>query len=151
MPADAPGWYPAAHHGPTLGRVDFVKAGHVHRDEFVVRAQERQCRVGITQLQVPLPDSFIAVTVAQRSIRDDRFAGRFIHEQRLPFVVLGSLPKVGGVQEAVGDVSACFGTVALAQYNEHREVGVFAGVVLEVWDLPVHVELFEHDVAHRHR
>ncbi len=55
------------------------------------------------------------------------------------------------MQEAVGDVSACFGTVALAQRDEHGEVGIFAGVVLEVRDLPVHVELFEHDVAHRHR
>ncbi|CAN5857635.1 hypothetical protein BH23ACT11_BH23ACT11_04810 [soil metagenome] len=150
MPADAPGRYPTAHHGTTLGRVDLVEAGHVHRDELVVRSQKRQRRLLFPELQVPLPDPLFAVTVAQRAVWDDRRAGCRVHEHRLPFIVLGSLTEVGGVQEAVGDVSAAIGAVALAQRDEHREVGVFAGVVLEVRDLPVHVELFEHNVTHRH-
>ena len=54
------------------------------------------------------------------------------------------------MQETIGDVSSAIGSIALSERDEHREVGVFAGVVLEVRDLPIHVELFEHDVAHRH-
>ena len=54
------------------------------------------------------------------------------------------------MQEAVGDVGSAFGSAALAQRHEHREVGVLAGVLLEVRDLAVNVELLEDYVAHRH-
>ena len=129
-----------------LGVAD-VEPRQLHLDQLVVGAHERERRLDLAELEVPLPHPLLAPAEADRPVGDCGPSGLLVEDDRLPLGVLAGLAEIGRTQEAVADP----GAVLLAQRDEERQVGVLARVALEVGHLPLDVELLQDHVAHRHR
>ena len=133
--------------GLALGEV-----GEAHRDDFhAVLALARQFgahvgAVGFLLQQIPFPYVFCTLGPAEadRAVGHHEGAGHFVPDDGLPLrvVALVHAAQVGGAQVAVADISVGNPSVFMgAQDHLHGQVGVFAGVFLEIGDLFVDVEL----------
>ena len=109
-------------------------------------AQRRLRTIAAPLFQIPL--ALLAPAEADRTERHDRVAVG-VQRDGLPCRIVRLAQPVGkvvGAHQAVGHVAA----VLAHQPHQHRQIGVFADVVLEIRHRSVEVEFAQNDVAHRH-
>ncbi len=94
-----------------------------------------------------IPFTFLAPAETDTAVRHDEGAGLAVEYHSLPFRVVGfahGAVEIGCAQETVRDISITL----FAQHHLHRQVGIFAGVFLEIRVLFVDEELFQRDMTH---
>ncbi len=121
---------------------------HLFRGAAVDQAKAQRCfrTVAAPLFQVPL--ALFAPAEADRTKGDDRVAVG-VQCDGLPGRIVRFVQRVGkvvGAHQAVRDIAA----VLAHQPHQHRQIGVFADVVLEVGHRSVEVEFAQNDVTHRH-
>ena len=133
---------------------DTAEIGEVDPNNLVMMPvkdlAQPQLRLGPLGALFQVPLSFLAPAEPDGPIGSNNLAAGLVIGHRLPVGVVGfaQLPvKILGPQHSARDKVS----VAVFQPHQHRHVGVFAGVVLEVFGLPVQMELAQDDVAHGHR
>ena len=124
-----------------------VEARQKDLDRFTVGGEQRQLRIDVAEIEVPVALTRRRPAVAQRTVGHRRLAGRRVHDHGLPLRRLDRLSEVVGGQEAVGRV----GAAVLAQRDQEGHVGVCLRVAREERHVAVDVELLEDDVAHGKR
>jgi len=142
-----------------LGRI----AGWMAGTERSRRVEQRESQLalaavaGVATLEIPLAAigaSLRAPAETDRAVRHDDVAVR-VEGDRLPLrvIVLSErLVEVAGAQVASRrEHRAAVGQLRLAQFDEHRQVGVAARVIVEVVGPTLDVEFAQDHVAHRHR
>ena len=113
----------------------FVDEAQLGRDLGVEHA--------VVELEIPAALLLGGPTVADGAVRHPRLAGEGVPHQELPLTVLA---VAVARQTTRAEVLA---RLPVAYLDEERQIGVLLGVLLEVVDLPVAVELGEQDVVHR--
>src|SRR5450756_2544702 len=124
-----------------------VEARQEHLDRLAAGRQERERRVDVAEIQVPVAFSRRRPAVAHRPVGHGRLPCRGVEDDRLPLRRLHLPPEVVGRQETV----RCVAAFVLAQRDQERHVRVRLGVACEERHLAVDVELLEDDVAHGER
>ena len=98
VPADAA----HRHSARKVGRctVCGVEAGQPHQHRLLRRVEQGEGRVDVSELEVPLTDSRLAVPVTERAVRHHRFAGAAVDEHGLERGVLDHLRDQGGPMQS---------------------------------------------------
>ncbi len=141
-PAEAQGRYAAPQHA-RLRRVE-ARQQDLHR--LAADVLQREGRVDLFEVEVPVALPRGRPAVAERSVGHGRGAGDGVEHDRLPLRRLHLFTQVVRREEAVRRIRA----LVLAQCHQERHVGVRSGVPREERHLAVDVELAEHHVAHGH-
>jgi hypothetical protein len=111
-------------------------------------AQPDLAALAVFLLEVPL--ALLAPAEAGRAERRDEIAAGLVDRDAFPVGIVGLAERaleVGGAQLPVGDQPS----VLLDQLHQQREVRIFAGIIGEIFRLPVDVEFAQHDMAERER
>ena len=132
-----------------------AEIGKVDRDDQVVLIvhDRRQAQLDIRTLAgffLEVPLALFAPAEAGRAQRHHRLARRIVDRDSLPFGIVffaQRVVEVAGAQQALRHVA-----IALPhQPHQHRHVGIFAAVILEIIGLPVEMEFAQDHMAHRQR
>ena len=147
--------------GQHLGRVAFheiargspAEIGEIDADNLIMIAIEDlaqpQLRLRTLGLFLKVPLAFLAPTEPDGAVGRHDLSGSLVIGNGFPVRVvrLAQMPrKILGAQHPARNVLP----VLFIQPHQHRHVGVFAGVILEILGLPVEVIFAQDDVAHCH-
>ena len=141
-----------AFHKVTGGNAAEIREINAHDFVVVTVKDLAQAQLGLGPLgalfQVPL--SFLTPAEPDRPVGCHDLAAGFVIGDSFPVGVVGFAQlsvEILCAQHATGDEV----TVAVLKPDEHRHVGVFAGIVFEVLGLPVQMEFAQDHMAHGHR
>ncbi len=133
---------------------DTAEIGEIDADDLIVIAlqdlAQAQLRLGPLGALFKVPLAFLAPAEPDRAVGGHDLARCLVIGDGLPVGVVGlaqlAVEIVGAQHPARHKVAVLF-----IQPHQHRHVGVFAGVVLEILGLPVEVEFAQDHMAHGHR
>ncbi len=125
-----------------------------HIGDGIVRARRNET-LGEFHILTPailffkVPLAVIAPAEADGALRGNIGTRSRIKGDRLPVGIVGLAQivlQVRGAQEAVRHVAS----VLLREHDQHREVGIFAAIILEIGNLPVEMVFAQDHMAKRH-
>ena len=129
-----------------------AEIGKTDIGELVLVGGEGQLQVGLAAFRLLLlqvPFALLAPAEADRTARHHDLLGGLVIGDGLPFRIVALaeiVGEIGGAQQPVGNELVAL----LHQPHQHRHVGVLSDIVLEIFGLPVEIELAQDDVAHGH-
>src|SRR6056297_3776214 len=139
--------------GVELTKAFATEIGEIDAHDIIVILFEDQtrleARIGLLGLFLKVPFAVLAPAIADRPVGRDIAAGNLVEGDGFPFgvVVLAQLAvKIIGPQETARYKPA----VLFLKLHKHREVAVFAGVIVEILGLPVKVEFAQDHMAKGH-